>query len=191
MSSEELQTLWGRVLAGEIRSPGSCSLRTLEFLRNLSQEEALQIAKLSRFVINNDFIFRRDTRLLESEGITFVFLQYLQDLGIISGVEAVGLIYTPKSRCPDRFQCEFISYDRILLVTHEKASRKPGFEVYLLTSLGKQVLKMGSFSPHESYLRSFGGYFRDRGFDVKIAQWIQYDETRGRYYNPQELGDQC
>ena len=33
VSSEELQTLWGRVLAGEIKSPGSFSLRTLEFLK--------------------------------------------------------------------------------------------------------------------------------------------------------------
>ena len=47
MSSEELQTLWGRVLAGEIKSPGTFSLRTLEFLKNTSHEEALKIAKLA------------------------------------------------------------------------------------------------------------------------------------------------
>ena len=40
VSSEELQALWGRVLAGEIKSPGTFSLRTLEFLKNLSQGEA-------------------------------------------------------------------------------------------------------------------------------------------------------
>ena len=38
MSSEELQTLWGRTLAGEIKSPGSYSLRTLDFLKNLSHK---------------------------------------------------------------------------------------------------------------------------------------------------------
>ena len=81
VSSEELQALWGRVLAGEIKSPGSFSLRTLEFLKNISHEEALTIAKLAPFVIDDNCIFRNE-KLLDSEGITFGFLLKLQNLGI-------------------------------------------------------------------------------------------------------------
>ena len=72
VSSEELQTLWGRVLAGEIKSPGSFSLRTLDFLKNTSHEEALQIAKLAPFVLGGSHIFN-DKKLLNFEGITFSF----------------------------------------------------------------------------------------------------------------------
>ena len=79
VSSEELQTLWGRALAGEIKSPGSFSLRTLEFLKNISHEEALKIAKSAPFVINNSFILRNE-KLLDSEGIPFRFLLDLQNL---------------------------------------------------------------------------------------------------------------
>ena len=187
VSSDELQTLWGRVLAGEIKSPGSCSLRTLEFLKNLSQNEGLQIARLSPFVVDSQFIFRGNGQLLESEGITFMFLQYLQELGIVAGVEAIGMNYTAKSTRSDEFVSHFISHDRILLVKHEEASKELEFQVYLLTSLGKQVLRLGSFAAHETYLRGLGKYIRTKGFEVEIASWIQLNETRGRYYNAQQL----
>ena len=53
VSSDELQSIWGKVLAGEVKAPGRYSLRTLEFLKNLSQEEAVSIEKLAAFVFNN------------------------------------------------------------------------------------------------------------------------------------------
>ena len=39
-SSDELKGLFGRILAGEIRSPGAFSLRTIQFLSTLSKEDA-------------------------------------------------------------------------------------------------------------------------------------------------------
>ena len=43
VSSEEMQFIWGKVLASEVENPGSFSLRTLETIRNLSRK------KLRRF----------------------------------------------------------------------------------------------------------------------------------------------
>jgi hypothetical protein len=40
ISNEEMQGIWGRILAGEIKKPKSYSLRALDILRNLSTEEA-------------------------------------------------------------------------------------------------------------------------------------------------------
>ena len=39
ISSDEMQALWGRILAGEIKEPKSYSLRTLELLKNLSKKK--------------------------------------------------------------------------------------------------------------------------------------------------------
>jgi hypothetical protein len=50
-NSEELRQIWARTLAGEVKSPGSYSLRTLEFIKNLSQEEAMAISKLGQFAV--------------------------------------------------------------------------------------------------------------------------------------------
>jgi hypothetical protein len=40
ISSSEMQFAWGKILAGEIRRPGTYSLRTLEIVRNLTTSEA-------------------------------------------------------------------------------------------------------------------------------------------------------
>ena len=188
MSSEELQTLWGRALAGEIKSPGSCSLRTLEFLKNLSHKEALQIAKVAPFVIDHHMIFRGNQQILDSEGITFSFLLELQDLGVISGVDAVGLNVQTTSRTTEKFEKLLIAYNRVLIVTHKDASQKLEIEVYKLTSLGQQILKLGSFEANEVYLRSVGQAICRKGFKVYIARWKQVDEKSGRVFESQELG---
>ena len=188
VSSEELQTLWGRVIAGEIKSPGSFSLRTLEFLKNLSHEEALQIAKVSPFVINGRVIFRGNKQLLEeSEGITFGFLLNLQNLGIVSGVESVGLENKLPSSTTEKFKQVLFSYNRVLIVTHENASKKISLEIYTLTLLGQQILKLGSFEAHEIYLRSVGQAICRQGFKVHIARWEQVTEETGRYFEPEEI----
>ena len=55
-SPVKLQQLWGQVLAGEVKSPGSYSYRTLEFLKGLSKDEAEKISTLARFVIEGRIV---------------------------------------------------------------------------------------------------------------------------------------
>ncbi len=58
ISNEELQRLWGKVLAGEMKQSGTCSLRTMDIIRNLSQKEAGIFNKLSHYVLQSgDYYF--------------------------------------------------------------------------------------------------------------------------------------
>lgn len=60
ISNEKLQKLWGKVLTGEIKQPGICSLRTLDIIRNMSQEEARIYNQICEYVLNSGncyFIF--------------------------------------------------------------------------------------------------------------------------------------
>lgn len=62
ISNEELQKLWGKVLAGEINCPGVCSLRTMDIIHNMSQNEAEIFNNLCKYVlISGDcyFIFHQ------------------------------------------------------------------------------------------------------------------------------------
>lgn len=52
VSTEEMQVLWGNILAGEVKQPGSYSLRTLEVLRNLTQREAQLFKTAASFTIS-------------------------------------------------------------------------------------------------------------------------------------------
>ena len=45
VSSEQMQSIWAKILAGEVAKPGSTSIRTLSVLKNLDQEVASLFAK--------------------------------------------------------------------------------------------------------------------------------------------------
>ncbi len=54
ISDDGMQVLWSKVLAGEIKQPGSFSLRTLDVLKSLSKTEAEAIQLICSFAIKVD-----------------------------------------------------------------------------------------------------------------------------------------
>ncbi len=186
VSSKELQALWGRVLAGEVKSPGTFSFRTLEFLRSLSTEEAEWITKLAPFVVESDFVFKGCRSLLESEGITLRFLLDLCDLGIVNS-NLQNLQKPMPSVTSSKFELGLVAYGRVLVITHEDPNKKITLKVYRLTSLGREILKLGAFKPNEPYIRKLGQAIRDQGFKVTLARYQQITENEGRYLDAEEL----
>jgi hypothetical protein len=187
VSGEELQNLWGRVLAGEVKSPGSYSLRTLEFLKNISQQEAEEIAKLSQFVIGGNLIYRGANEDLQEFGITFEFLLRMQNLGVISGVEALGMTITWKSLDPSKFMQLLISNSMVLIVSAEDASHTISAPTYMLTAIGAQVLSLGTFDTNVEYLKTVAEHFKTQGASVKLAKFTRVTATTIRYFEAQEL----
>lgn len=67
VSSEEMQTLWAKVLAGEVERPGSTSTRTLSILRDLDQTTASLFRTLCSLAST---IFLPDGSILDSRVIS-------------------------------------------------------------------------------------------------------------------------
>lgn len=181
-SSEEMQNLWGRVLAGEVKAPGAYSLRTLEFLKNVSQEEAREISKLSEFIVDGSIFRPPEGSSLYSE-LSFDFLMRMQHLGIIAGVEALGMIKTWGSQSPDRFTQALISNSKIIIVRADDPSLSFTIPSYMVTPLGEQVLSLGSPSENMQYLREIGSHIKAQGFDVTIAKFIRVSDDQIRYHD--------
>ena len=182
VSVADLQQLWGKILAGEVKSPGSYSIRTLEFLKGLSKDEAEQISKLARFVIEGQ-IFRSLKQHLEENGISFALLLTMQELGLLSGVEAIGLNTKYKSSEPERYVMALRSNGKVLVVEHDDSTKVLKIEVYLLTAIGNQLLGLGSFEPNLEYLHLAGKEILKQGFTVHLADWVQDTDNMGRYFN--------
>ena len=189
VSTEELQQLWGKVLAGEVKSPGTYSIRTLEFLRGLSKHEAEQISKLASFVIRGRIV-HNDLELkqcFEENCISFDLLLTLQDLGVLSGVGGLGLAMTLKSASTERFLGILQSNGKVLLVEHEDPAKVLTLNVYAMTTIGSQLLGLGSFHPNIDYLRLVGKEIIKKGFTVKLADWKQLTENQGEYSNAEKI----
>lgn len=186
VSSEELQQIWGKVLAGEVKSPGQFSLRTLEFLRNLSQAEAQAIARVSPFVIHA-VIYRGDDSMLEAEGITFSDLLAMQELGVLAGVEGPGLEITWTSDLPTSFQKALTCHGAVVLVTATDPTKVLKLNVCAVTAIGKQVLRLGSFSPNKKMIESISSAIKALGFDVQVGSYFEVSENRIKMFNLQPV----
>jgi hypothetical protein len=82
VSKEEMQRLWGRVLAGEIRQPGSFRLRTLQALSVLDAKEAQLIHDHMDLVLDGNALYAG----ADNEFTSFATLLELQDIGVLQGV---------------------------------------------------------------------------------------------------------
>lgn len=182
VSNEDLQRLWGSVLAGEVKSPGLYSIRTLDFLRSLSRAEAEQISQLACFAVEGGII-RSQMKYLDEHGVTFSQLLRMQELGVVSGVDAVGLNQTYPTQVAGKFVRALRSHSKAVIVEHDDASRKLVLEVYLLTTVGAQVLGLGTFTPDIEYLKEVGKAIVAQGYTVHLADWRQLSENEGQYFN--------
>lgn len=86
VSDEDLQKLWGKILADEIKRPKSYSLRTLETLRNLSKEEAVLFRKICtcRIATKKDSFLLNDTVFLQRHRINYGEILQLSDCGLLN-----------------------------------------------------------------------------------------------------------
>ena len=186
-NNDELRQIWARTLAGEIKAPGSYSLRTLEFIKNLSQDEAQAISKLGKFVINSS-IFKCPH--LKLQGVDFGFLLQMDDLGIVNGVQGgqvSGLELSLPSREKEKYSNGLVNRNQILLIEGKDPTKIMKLECYQISKIGSEVLSLGDFSADEVYMKEIGEQIKKQGFDVKIALWVQTHAEYGQYFNARPI----
>lgn len=81
ISDEQVQSLWARILAGEVLKPRTYSYRLLAVLRNISKNELDIILKIAPLVCG-DIILNEHTSL-GNKGITGQDISILEDMGIL------------------------------------------------------------------------------------------------------------
>ena len=102
ISAEDMQYVWGKILAGEVQKPGSFSLRTLEVVRNLSRQEAEAFQTIVPLILthgSNCFIYR-DAVMHRKYECSFSHILTADECGL---VKADGFLFVPfdvSDTCP-------------------------------------------------------------------------------------------
>lgn len=175
VSTEELQLLWGRVLAGEVKNPGTFSMRFLNFLNNLDKQEAQLIATSMPYVIS-DFIFSETKEHLERSGLTFSKLLMLQELGILTGVEGQGLIKKFSAPPGQRVRMLIRSHGFGIGFEAQQSQSSLEFAAYVVTGLGQQLARLGNFQADFPYLESVALLIKSKGFNVQIGRLLDHPD---------------
>ena len=185
VSSEEMQTLWAKILAGEVERPGSTSIRTLGVLKNLDRSTAKTFRRFCSTAvsfrdIDNSLVDvrvaslhgRADTNALESYELGFGALNVLNEHGLViadfhswfecgawAGVkygEPLQLV-----RLPFLFQNKFW-----VLEPKSGGYKETKFQLYgvALTQAGKELSQVVDLEPMSEYDRELRTFLDKRGF---------------------------
>lgn len=166
ISEDEMKLIWGKLLAGEVKFPGSYSLRTLELLKNLSSDEARLFSEVSNLAlrrVNEVLIIRRDN-INEEYGFTFDNIWALTDAGLIKPILNTAMVLGPTTE-EGNFILEFGKY-----VVKAVIKDKITIPSYIYTNAGAQIFKFIENQEHDlDYLK-------------KVLKSISNDNVRFQVY---------
>ena len=158
VSSEEMQDLWGRILAGEIRRHGTFSLRTLDFVRNLTRAEAQLMERVGKLALSFSgayFVSAHDKKWLETDrGIHQSIHFELAELDLMFPTELAVRVFR------DGVEKEhFLSGDRILIVERGEIKSEIQLKCWKFTAIGAELLPLVPPQTDDLYLENLGHFF--------------------------------
>lgn len=154
VSDKDLQKLWGKILAGEIKQPNSYSLRTLETLKNLSEYEAKLFERTSSFVLKMQYglFLTSNTEILKKYGVSYENILCLDECGLINSDGMV--MYNPKISV-DAPAVVYAKSKLLLLAGFKETMTKISFGIFGLTQVGKELYSLLDFDINQGYLCDF------------------------------------
>lgn len=139
VGNEEMQEIWARLLAGEVKKPGTFSLRTLETLRNMTHEEAVAFEKMCShcIMIVGSHAILQDEGYLKEFGIPFGMLLKLSECGLINSTGLLSINVRVNRENP-----LVIRTDDYVAIATTNEIKKVDIGMYPLTSSGIELSKI-------------------------------------------------
>lgn len=187
ISDEELQNWWARILAGEINKPHTYSLRTIEILKNMSQEEAELFQEICSHCISHGqalFIPHYD-KYLEKCGISFSVVLYLSELGLISS-DSMLLLKIPVDSTP---KIAFINNDLLITLSSSgKSTLMNDIRQFPLSAVGHELATLVGWNASDEEFITFAKEIRSNtSLDVGVHKIISIDGDDVQYHSDKIL----
>lgn len=169
VTSENMQQIWAKILAGEVEKPGRTSFHTLAILKNMTQRDAELFSKASRFVFN-DFIFREEEYVRNIAGFPslgeFVKLESYSLLRVSQFLQQNISVLSANS-CNAR--------DRKALYKIFAIGERTDIDIpcYVLTPQGVELYGFTEATLDLAYTRELAKFISGRGFQLKQAQILE------------------
>ena len=163
VSNEEMQRLWAKLLAGEVKRPGTFSLRTLEVLRNLSPTEAALFVRGAS--LSTDSRIFADA-LEAYGGVSFADLLLLQEAQLLNLVQVNS---TPMKAKDGNVLTWSLGFKSVALVASGDGSLA-SFNVWKLTGPGKELASLTRGDDDLLYIAHLKRHLARRGLVVHVSK---------------------
>lgn len=149
-----MQELWARLLAGEISSPNTYSLRTIEVLRNMNSKDAELFEKICSFSIiyNGIYFLPNYKNYLMKCGIGFDEILHLGEIGLLvdnSMLELTSKTWTDSSGVIIN-NAFFLSHRSI-----DSSVKKFAIKQFKFTTIGTEIASLKELGTTEESILSF------------------------------------
>lgn len=177
-SSERMRTLFGKILAGEIRSPGKYSLFTLDQLTKLSRADTELIVRVAPFVLFDMVVQTPWTQ----QNIRFPDSMKLAEIGIFNPLSA-GALTTERTwqtlndvKVNNRPAAIVAGNGMVMIVTsHQPTPIK--FPCVALTGVGREILTLFNHVPDEKMLAGVAALLASQGAELLIGNLVGQTST--------------
>jgi uncharacterized repeat protein (TIGR03899 family) len=172
ISSEQMQELWGRILAGEIKHPGSYSLKTLDAARSLTKKDAEWFERITSVAFatgpEDVFVLVLDDKWLAERGIPDREILNLADLGLLHQAQ-VGLILFANN---EEMHVLHQGKDAVLIVKQEAVIHPTTLRVWKFTHTGAQLTKLVHDENDDALLDNAGGFLKNLQYKVCVSRFL-------------------
>lgn len=154
ISNEEMQYVWGKILAGEIASPKSFSLKTLDTLRNISAADAQAFQRLIPLIVRHGEVhfISSENEVLTKYGSSFSDVLLLDECGLINSSGTLSLnLQVSKNEKDFVFGTESL----IAIQGLKEETVKVRIGIHSLTKAGKELYRILAHSSNEQYMSDF------------------------------------
>jgi len=185
VSNDEIQQIWARILAGEIKQPGTYDLRTLQFMSQMSRKDAEFIQHMAQFRTRNAIY--KPENIEDNPFFKFSDILRLNELGlVVSGVDGLGLSTTFTTSSPDKFVTVIVGNVLALLIEHPEKNKKLVLPTYVVSNVFQQLADLSRVSIDRVYMEHIGHQIKKQGFSVRCGN-PQVQNSRVFFTNLNEL----
>lgn len=180
VSDHDMQTLWARILAGEVDKPGRYSKRTLSFLRTLEKEEAVWFTEFCSLALRDDrdwpIILRCDAywehyrTKFKSQDIEGHFTSIgllLADNTTVNSSDLNGRIVSYFGKVYELVGPVVPRTSKVVLATNLEAS----FTLFRFTTIGAELASIAGASPIPDYVEHISESMPDFGVEFLPIDW--------------------
>jgi uncharacterized repeat protein (TIGR03899 family) len=153
VGNEQMQTLWAKLLAGEVASPGTYSLRALALIKTLTKKDADLFTQFCGYTWTEEgqpgrfHIFTKGTeKLLTDKGMDFFSLNHLQAIGLVDANFATRAINEG-----DSVLLNYFGHPHIFSPVFTVSADTKVIQTFSLTSIGQELAPISGAQPDEEY----------------------------------------
>ncbi len=153
ISSDDLKTIWSKILSEEIKEPGKCSIRTLESLKNISRYEAEKFKKISNYIIkyNDVYYLPNEKSLLEYANIGYGEILKLDEASLINSGSSVSVVLNFDENVKENY----LTYNQNIIFCGKAEKAEIHLQAYPLTEVGRNIFDILSTTYDKEYFEKY------------------------------------